>query len=168
LLQSSKISFGISIYTKKEFNKVINNKQVDILQVPHNILNRQIDQDCFDLATKYNKKIIIRSVFLQGILSSNWKNLINKLPELQHVLKQIHDIASKHKYTLEECAFAWLHSFYNIYGVIIGVENLEQLRANYKNFSNIKNNSELIKDLEKLIIPDPNVVDPRFWKYENI
>ena len=166
LLQSSKISFGISIYTKEEFNKVIYNKQVDVLQVPHNILNRQIDQDCFELATKYDKKIIIRSIFLQGLLSSDWKNLINKLPNLQYVLLQISEIASKYEYTLEECAFAWLHKFNNIYGVIIGVDNREQLKANYKNFSNLKDNPELVKDLENLITPDPNVVDPRFWKYE--
>ena len=164
MLQSSKISFGISIYTKEEFNKVIYNKQVDVLQVPHNILNRQIDQECFELAPKYNKKIIIRSIFLQGLLSSDWKNLINKLPELQNVLRQIQEIASKHEYTLEECAFAWLHSFHNIYGVVIGVDNLEQLKVNYKNFSNVKNNSELIEDLKTLVVPDPNVVDPRFWE----
>jgi aryl-alcohol dehydrogenase-like predicted oxidoreductase len=82
-------------------------------------------------------------------------------------LKKLELIATKHSITIEECAFAWLNKFSTSYGVIIGVEDIQQLNANYKLFQTLQNRPELIEDLNKMHIPNPDEVDPRNWNFKN-
>ncbi len=167
ILKPYQIDLGVSIYLRKEFMEAVRDKNVGAVQAPVNIFNRQIDSECFALARQYNRKVIIRSIFLQGLISTNWNQLIHKTPNLVDYLKELELIATKHSITIEECAFAWLNKFSTSYGVIIGVEDIQQLNANYKFFQTLQNRPELIEDLNKMHIPNPDEVDPRNWNFKN-
>jgi aryl-alcohol dehydrogenase-like predicted oxidoreductase len=166
-LKPYQISLGVSIYLKNEFIYAVKNKNVSTIQAPLNMLNRQIDSECFDLGHKYDKKVIIRSIFSQGLISTNWKKLIHKTPNLEEYLKNLEQIAIKYSISIEECAFAWLNNFPTAYGVIIGVENIDQLKSNYNFFHSLQNYPELIEDIDQMQIPSSDEVDPRNWNYKN-
>ncbi len=167
ILKLYQIDLGVSIYLKREFIDAALDENVDAIQAPVNILNRQIDSECVALAHQYTKKVIVRSIFLQGLISTNWNQLVQKTPDLVNYLKNLEQIAIKHSISIEECAFAWLNNFSTFYGVIIGVEDIQQLNANYKFFHTLQNRPELIEDLNKMHIPNPDEVDPRNWNFKN-
>jgi aryl-alcohol dehydrogenase-like predicted oxidoreductase len=166
ILKPYQIELGVSIYLKREFIGAVQDKNLGAIQAPVNIFNRQIDSECFALALHYNKKVIVRSIFLQGLISTNWNQLIHKTPNLVDYLKNLELIATKHSISIEECAFAWLNNFSTAYGVIIGVENMQQLNANYKFFQTLQNRPELIEDLNTILVPNPDEVDPRNWNFK--
>ena len=163
VLKSSKISLGLSIYSKKEFQESVKNKYVTFIQAPMNILNRQIDIECIRIGSQKDKKIVLRSILLQGLLTNNWKHLIHKTPNLKESIQKIERIAIKNKVTLEGCAIGWIMNFQPVFGIIIGVENINQLKSNHKLFFENKGSPELINDLKNIEAPNHIQVDPRYW-----
>ena len=154
---------GVSIYDKNEFFQSVKNSGISYIQIPNNILNREINQESISLGFAQNKKIIIRSIFLQGLLTSNWHDLAYSAPKLEKYIKQVASVAGKYKMSVEECVFLWLSNLYNIAGVIIGVESIEQLRLNYELFNSVEQNTELFEELKSVDLPSLSNVDPRFW-----
>ncbi len=58
--------FGVSIYTTKEFDLAVLNKDIDIIQIPFNIFDqRAIKENWFERAKENDKLLFIRSVYLQ-------------------------------------------------------------------------------------------------------
>ena len=61
-------NFGVSIYDPEDTISLVNNPNIDIIQVPFNLFDRRlVDNNFFEIAKKTNKKIFIRSIYLQGL-----------------------------------------------------------------------------------------------------
>lgn len=154
---------GVSIYQASDLLLAIDNPEIDYIQFPINILDRQFDQELLKKAKKENKRLIARSVFLQGLLTDNWKKTIQNKVHLNSYLESIAEICAKHRISMEEAAIQWVKNFSALDGVIFGAENLEQLKINHKNFSDTKPFQQLIKDLTEISMPSAQQVDPRVW-----
>ena len=67
--------FGYSIYDFKNLKKICKSFKPDILQCPYSILDRRIEKNNLLEFLKHNKiELHVRSIFLQGLLTSNPKN----------------------------------------------------------------------------------------------
>jgi len=166
-LEDSKILLGISIYTKAEFIKAIQNTDISVIQIPISMLNRQIDVALRSEAKSSGKIIVGRSLFLQGFLTKNWKKMLFRNHELQPFLEDMEQIATKYSLDIEQCAIEWIMHQKNLDSVILGVENTAQLDKNYSYFNNNLNECDLINELENISLPDSALVDPRNWIYES-
>ena len=77
------LNFGVSVYNSNDAFEALYDNLYDIIQVPFNVIDRRlINNDFFRIANEKNKKVFIRSIYLQGLLLMNDSDLIKKENEL--------------------------------------------------------------------------------------
>ncbi|MFN8370765.1 MAG: aldo/keto reductase [Bacteriovoracaceae bacterium] len=110
-------NFGVSIYTNEEFETAIKSDIIDIIQTPFNLLdNFNFRGSLLNKAKAKNKKIHVRSVFLQGLFFK--KDLPAKLDSLKQPLDLLCSISKENKMDLDELALRYCLSFPEIDGVL--------------------------------------------------
>lgn len=141
---------GVSVYNVSEAINVLKNENIKYLQIPINILDRQWENKEF-LKLLKDKIIIVRSIFLQGYLIKY--NILDKLCKKFNINNRV------------ELCISYIKSIKWIDGLIIGVDDIEQLKDNIKlfNYCRILNNQEL-EIIKKEFKNVPNkILDPRLW-----
>jgi aryl-alcohol dehydrogenase-like predicted oxidoreductase/RimJ/RimL family protein N-acetyltransferase len=145
-------NIGISVYDLKNIKKILNNFQIDVIQLPYNIIDRRFDK-IFKYLKKKKIKIIVRSIFLQGTLIDN-KHLLNK----EKVFKNFKAFSKKKgRNRLDLCVdFIKKNNF--IDKMIFGVHNINHFKQ--------ITNSNILKNINypsKLISKETKIIDPRKW-----
>ena len=113
---------------------------------------------------RLKNKIIVRSIFLQGIFFCRDKDIPIKIkPEVQKIKKKINFFIKRFKRFDSKDLFLSYVKYFNFKGVIIGVDNEKQLRELffYINQPGLKKNQ--IKEIENFFKVSLNVIDPRKW-----
>ena len=151
---------GISIYEKKDLGKIYKYIKLDIVQLPLNILNRDLyNNNTIKFLKKKGIEIYVRSVFLQGLLTtnnnnhkfSNWKKLFNRWDKITSK-----KICLKIYYSIK-----YIQHLSGLKNFIIGFDNILQLKLIVKS---LKNNNKLPFELKKFFSKDKKLIDPRNWK----
>ena len=158
--------FGVSTYEPEDAMHALTNDDIDIIQVPFNILDRRlIDLDFFNLAKKNNKKIFIRSIYLQGLLLMNNEQLIKKnmqwaIPHLSYLWNFI----EQNKLDIKEFALMSILDVSNNSKIITGIDSLTQLKEN-NIASNSNNINRKILDSwwKNLPIYPVKLLNPSLW-----
>ena len=158
---------GISVYTVEEAIVSLKNKDIEYLQIPVNVLDQRWNNNEFLSLVNKRKDVFIfvRSIFLQGIILNN----IDKWPKLQidykAIINKIDNIVKILNMSKIELCISYCKSLYWINGIIIGIDNEEQLIDNVKLF----NTTRKLKDYELNMIKDTfsNIdsilLDPSKW-----
>ena len=151
-------NFGCSIYTIKEFNKLINFSCLKILQAPLNIFNRKfLDQKITKYLLEKNIKLQFRSIFLQGLLLVDYKNIPKKFYDWRYDFKKYQIYLEKVKITKIMAALSILNEV-KYSSVVIGFDSEKQLEEVLKNLPNKKIN------IPKFNIKNAKfIADPRKW-----
>ena len=167
--QNKIINIGVSVYYVKEAIEALKDKDIKHIQLPINILDGTwFCKEFLELVKKrHDVTIHCRSIFLQGILISSqdkWPNLdninseeyVNKLDNLTRTFNFNNKI---------ELCLSYVKSIDWIDGLLMGVDNVSQLKENIKLF-NIrklkKNEFDLIRTTFKNV-PE-NLLNPSMWK----
>ncbi len=154
-------SIGVSFYTPQKALAALDIEAIDMVQVPANILDRRFeDAGVFKKAQERNKKIFVRSIFLQGLLLMPLDQLPASMKYAQPFLRQIEEMASAMNLTRQElvlgyAARQWPGSF-----VLFGAENSRQVLDNVKGFSSktvFKFDDNIFKS-----VPE-NILNPMLW-----
>lgn len=152
---------GVSIYEVSEFLMAIQIPEIDVIQVPFNVLDRRFGTSKI-LENVNGKRIIARSIFLQGILTSTPRNL-SALPEpLIKPVRHFQEICNSHGFSPGAGAMAWVRAQGAFAGIIIGASTVDELLDSKRQFS-LPVSASLIEDLEGLETPPWQLVDPRKW-----
>ena len=152
-----KNKLGISIYSPDELEK-IDNKLFNIIQIPFNFCDKRWKN------LKSKKNIIIRSVFLQGIFFCKDKEIPIKIkPEVIKIKGKIDFFVKNFKRLDSKDLLLNFVRYFNFKGIIIGVDNKEQLKEFFLYMNRPKLKSNQIKKIEKLLKVSSNVFDPRKW-----
>lgn len=158
IFKSYKINnLGFSIYSRKFFNKINKNKYIKSIQIPVNIVNKDF------WSIKSSKKIIGRSIFLQGILINSNLDLKNRI--LKDFNRKLFNLANKRKIDLYSLCLKYVLKKKEIDKLVVGFDNIEQLNKilkNKKGHLNLNKNVKLINS----IISKKNyntIKDPRRW-----
>ena len=120
---------GVSFNFPSEFIKFKKRKMVNFYQIPFNILDRRWNNIL--LKKKQGEKIYVRSIFLQGLLVSNNINICPKniRPEFKRVRKKLLYIVKKlDRFDIKDLLIAYVNYFKKIDKIVIGIDNVEQLR----------------------------------------
>lgn len=150
-------NIGISLYKINEVSKILKFWRPDVIQLPYNIFDREIESKKFLPLLKRRKiKVQIRSVFLQGLLTRN------KRPKKFLKWKKIFDKWFKwcQKNNLEPKIAALLFVKNNkiLDKIIIGFESSEQLKDLLK-IKKIKKKYTF----PKIKCNDRKLLDPSNW-----
>lgn len=155
---------GVSIYSNYEFEKVIDDDKISIIQLPFNLLDNYSYRGLLIEKAKAQGKIIhTRSAFLQGLFFMNPYLGHPVVQALKEQLLDINEIAQRSLLSIENLAISYCLSKVNIDGVIIGVDSSEQLRINLKNSERILPIDE-IKKIESIRTENLDLLNPSLWK----
>lgn len=152
---------GISVYSNQEFEKVIDEELIDVIQIPYNILDNMNTRGALiEKARQKGKEIHCRSVFLQGLFFMN--ELPIQLKPLESYLSKIKEFCNFESISIQELALSYTLFNNDIKNVLIGVDNKEQLLNNLKA---IKQNDKAFDFINKNIaVKETELLNPVNWK----
>ena len=154
---------GISIYTNSEFEDSINNKVIDVIQIPFNVFdNHHRRGDLINLAKSNGKEIQVRSVFLQGLFFMKPQALPERLKPLGRYLDMLNSISRNEKLSIEEIALQYVMEYSLIDKVLIGVDSLGQLESNIIKLRN-PSNKTIIRSVEHINVTEVGLLNPQNW-----
>ncbi|WP_306142681.1 aldo/keto reductase [Roseibium sp. MMSF_3412] len=163
-------SIGASVQSVDELETVLDIDEISHIQMPYNMLDRRwntaIERIKAEQETR-NLTIHIRSVFLQGLLMSSeaalWRRahvhdpspIVEWLESLCRNLGQ-RDIAS--------LCLSWARAHNWVQGVVVGCDNLDQLRDNLDMFSDKELSQDDLLQIRKSC-PDvaEETLNPAMW-----
>ena len=126
-------NIGVSIYEPADALNVIQDKDIDFIQIPYNVLDQRLDEtNFFELAEKNNVTIFARSAFLQGLLLMTRENIPPNLKDAWIYIEKFQNIARKYNFTPSEAALLFAYCHKKIDYVLFGVETIQQLNDNLK------------------------------------
>ena len=121
---------GVSEYDFNNVKKIIKKYKIDIVQVPFNVFDQRLIHENF---SKYKKlEIHCRSIFLQGLLLKESKNLPKKFNSLKAKWKKWDDWVNVKKIDKIEACLNFVSKYKNLYDkIVVGIENKDQLKKIY-------------------------------------
>ena len=122
---------GFSLYYPEELEFIIKNKSpFDLIQVPFNIFDKKFLPLMKELHEK-GVEIHVRSTFLQGLFFKDRSALPEKLKPMKKYLLQLDDFSKQSGLSISEIALNYNLQNPFIDGVLIGVDNVNQLQTNF-------------------------------------
>lgn len=151
------LKIGFSIYSPEELEILLENREpFDLLQFPYNLFDRQFEP-YLGILKEQGVEVYVRSTFLQGLFFRDRDHLPEKLKPLGRYLKQLDFYARSQNMTVAEVALNYNLQNPLIDGVLVGVDNVEQLEKNIGYISN--------KNVEFTIeIAEKELLNPVNWK----
>jgi aryl-alcohol dehydrogenase-like predicted oxidoreductase len=167
-LQSLKIDglinqIGISVYSNAELNKVLCDKDIDVIQLPYNLLdNQNIRGSYIKEAKQNNKEIHIRSIFLQGLFFMDEASIPEKLIPLKPYIRRIKFYCENESINLQSLALSYAIFNKQIDHVLIGVDTKLQLLNNINSIKELKNEFDFIN--QYINVKETELLNPFNWK----
>ena len=152
---------GVSAYNSKQIAAILGKFNIDLIQLPINILDqRLVSGGQLTRLKNHGVEIHARSVFLQGLLLMPLKNTPPWFDPIKETLELFHKEAKKRNMSVLQLALSFVQSINEVDKIIVGINTLEHLyevmsatsmRVNITEFSNIS-------------IDDPSFLNPANWK----
>lgn len=144
---------GFSLYEPWELDTILNDGiPFSLIQVPYNIFDRQFEP-YFKQLKAMGVEIHVRSTFLQGLFFKDRNTLPEKLLPLKKYLVQLDEYASGKGISVGELALNYNIQNPYIDGVLIGVDNKEQLIQNFASVKDVEINLDIKVDDTELLKP---------------
>ena len=153
---------GFSIYELRDLKYFKKQFIPDIIQVPMNIFDRRFCNKAFvDYVRSNNIEVHVRSCFLQGLLI-NYKNIkkFKKFKKWNNLFKKLDIFCKKKLINRMEASILFIKNSHFIKYVVIGIENVDQLKM----IHTILNRQLKISNFPKNIKSNNlELIDPRKW-----
>jgi len=156
-------NLGVSIYTNSQFEEVIEDPNIDLIQIPYNLLDNTSQRgNLIRKAKAQNKEIHVRSVFLQGLffMDRNEKNKI--LSKLLPEIKLIDNLCRQFDVEVGPLALQYALKNPDIDHVLIGVDSALQLKWNLEAI-NKEIPHGIFEAIDQLIVSDNQLLNPSLW-----
>lgn len=155
---------GVSVYTNEQAEIVMDDRHIDIIQIPFNMFDNEAKRGNLLKKAKNKGKIVhTRSVFLQGMFFSAVDDNRKIVAALRSDLDSIRDLSAITEYSLQQLALNYCLQQDYIDQTLIGVDNIDQLSENIKD-SKIEISDTSIATINTIDIKDPDLLNPSLWK----
>ncbi|MBC7474842.1 MAG: aldo/keto reductase [Candidatus Sericytochromatia bacterium] len=154
---------GFSVYYPYQVEKLTElGIEPDIIQIPYNIFDQRFDYILED--KRYSKiEFYSRSVFLQGLVFKKYDELSNQFNDIKSKIKDLNDLSTFSKKNISELCLKFVLQNEKINKVIIGVDNLEQLKDILVNISNDNLEKNIYNSLLSFKEENENIILPFNW-----
>jgi len=155
---------GFSVYTKEQINQLLDLYDFELIQVPVNVLDQRLIKGD-ELKKLKNKDIEVhaRSIFLQGLLLMDPDKIHPFFNEIRLLLQKYQRFLYLNGLSLVEGAIGFIKKIPEIDHIVVGVNNLKQLKDNIQSF-NRTNNHLNIDSFKEFYISEPKFINPSSWK----
>lgn len=158
------LGLAVSVYNEEEIQSCIDDENIKAIQVGLNLFDcAESKINLLKLAQFHGKKIYVRSVFLQGLFFMDTSTLPDKLQSLKAPLDELRKIAHEYKIDIRSLSLGFVKVLLPAEGILIGVDNKEQLQENLDAWSTILDH-KVINEVKKIQIPDRSMLLPVNWK----
>jgi len=156
-------SIGVSIYTNEQFDHVINDELISVIQFPYNVLDNDRQRLALMEKAKTKRKTLhTRSVFLQGLFFKDFGNFPTNLKPLIPYIEQVKEIAGQENMDVTTLTLNYALSNPLIDGVLIGVESVNQLRKNIEvidpDFA-----TSIREKVNEIVVKEIELLNPANW-----
>ncbi|WP_341226362.1 aldo/keto reductase [uncultured Arcticibacterium sp.] len=151
---------GFSLYNPAELELLLEKEiKFDIVQVPFSVFDQRFDAQLVKLNSE-GVEVHVRSVFLQGLFFMDVKEIPNYFQSI------IPKLESLNEYDLKKTSiclnFVLLNP--NIDKVVVGIDNLDQLKNNISTLSDSSLVNEMYEELKGYRVDDEMIINPSNWK----
>ena len=154
---------GVSVYTNEEIEAVILNDNVDIIQIPFNLLdNAALRGEILEKAKSKGKIIHTRSAFLQGLFFKAINSKNNTVKQLNKELKELNQIKEQSDISMAQLALNYCLQQQTIDNVLIGVDSKAQLADNINAIYNTII-PEVIDEINSIKVKKLDLLNPSQW-----
>ena len=156
---------GLSVYHPAELQPALDIEEITHVQVPLSALDQRFLGKAISQLKSHGKTIILRSVYLQGLLASKapLESFMGVPKELLGHVSQFRSEAAYRSLSPMEFALGFVRGIADIDGVIIGCESVAQVRESSVAWENSKSLEIAQPVLTKLRVLDEALIDPRSW-----
>ncbi len=158
--------FGVSIYTDQEFCLALENDIIQIIQIPFSIFDqRAINLHWLEKAKKKNKLLIIRSVFLQGLLLMDTDKIPTKLSCAKHYLEQLDLLSKEFQIDKNSLALNFVDTIAKDSLLLFGCETINQAQDNLHIYKSLKPLDNTIIDKLQVFFGniEESIYNPTRW-----
>lgn len=166
LKKTGKINkIGVSIYNNEQAKVVANDRRIEIVQLPFNLLDNNYQRgEILQLLKREGKEIHVRSVFLQGLFFLKKEHFLPKLECFWHYISHLNELALQYKCTIGLMALAYNLKQPLIDKVLIGVDNVQHLQENLFLISQISQIEEsLLNEIDNIQVKEIELLNPSNW-----
>ena len=154
---------GFSLYNTQQLEYLLeHNVKFDLLQFPYNIFDRQFELYMEELVSN-GVEIHTRSAFLQGLFFKDTDTLPEKLVPLKPYLDELHRFCTNKGISVEGLAMGYLLANRSVSGLLIGVDNHEQLERNL-HVAETELSDESLAFIKTIAIKEKKLLNPVNWK----
>jgi aryl-alcohol dehydrogenase-like predicted oxidoreductase len=155
---------GVSVYTNEEIEKILDDNNIDVVQAPYNLLDNSTRRgNVFSKLKRKNKKIQVRSVFLQGLFFMKSDQRPINLYHLKQPLEKLIELCKRYSLSMHQLALIYVLQNSLIDGALIGVDSHEQLVKNFEGTMGAIPEL-LIKEIESINVSDERLLNPSQWR----
>jgi len=152
---------GVSIYNAQQLRQIIEHFDIDIVQLPFNVLDQQLlHNGVFQQLHKQDIQIHVRSVFLQGLLLMPLAQLPSYFSPIKPLLMRLANYLEQHNTSALTLAYRFVEQIPEITNIICGVNSLAQL----KQLTELPQLAIKYNELEQFSIDDPAFTCPVNWR----
>ncbi len=162
LIGDSIAAVGVSIYTVDEFDAALTNPRISVVQIPLNALDRRIDDDRLLRATKNGIRVVVRSVYLQGLLVNSLGNIRPVHESLTKSIAAFQQLARALGRTPAELAIGWVAARPGVSSITVGIDSPQNLDDLLESME-ASLSSEALEQVRGLPVPARRLLDPRNW-----
>jgi aryl-alcohol dehydrogenase-like predicted oxidoreductase len=151
---------GVSIYTAKQIDRVLNHFPIDLIQLPVNVFDqRLLESGHITKLKKTGIEIHARSAFLQGLILMDPNHLPRKLHSVRRRLEHFQKTMREMGVTPLQAALGFVLSLDEVDKVICGVNHHRQLKEMIESMNNPIPNI----DFSSFAMDDEMILNPSNW-----
>ena len=151
---------GVSVYDSVQVDAVLKKFKPDLIQLPLSVLDQRVlASGHLELLKNEGVEIHVRSIFLQGLLLMPLSNIPAFFDPIRPLLTRWHDAAQAHGLTVNQAAIAFVKNIPYVDTVLVGLDNLAQLRSCCNDFT-----IDINFDATGLACNDPIFINPSLWQ----
>lgn len=155
---------GVSVYEVDEAKAGLEKEAVGIMQLPFSIFDqRMAEQGFFEQAKSCNTIVDSRSVFIQGLLMMTEDEVPDFLTKAKPILRKMDMLCTEYGYSRLELAISFVKLQSVINRVVVGVDNMQQLKEDIEIFNNIVPEEDMWEIAKALSGIEAEIVMPSLW-----
>jgi len=155
---------GASVYSPYMAIQAIEIEGISMLQIPSNYLDRRFEKaGVFERAEDAGICVYIRSVFLQGLLLTDFGNLPEKMDFTAPILRRLETFTQEIGLPKTDLALGYVKNAYPNARILFGVETVAQLKDTLRSWQQTLPPDVLDRVREEFLCIDERILNPSLW-----
>ncbi|NQX44483.1 aldo/keto reductase [Paenibacillus tritici] len=162
-------SIGVSVYDPQEAETFLSLDGVTSIQLPLNVFDqRWIRNGMLERLAGQGTEVLVRSVYLQGLLLMAPEKLPAKLKQAERPLKSFIAYSKEIGIPVKELCFLYVRDLPGVSGIVIGCETVEQVQENVSMMALPPLTRKIRQELGDYFTDIPvQIMDPRRWNEQD-